>query len=190
MDKKKYAQGLMVKFLETGLLESNVLIKTLTDLFEIIEIDSDFIKMIKKAFKGKSQSILRWSLNVPQHLKFEFLGTDGIAHDLDFAVHAVDRSPQLNDFLEYLYWVGFFNEESAILDQSFMAEIKSIAKIYYNIEEPYVDKLLYQRHNNNKEIIKDPSNGTSNTDQDAMESNGTSNNIEQAAKESDKTGKH
>ncbi|WP_299336095.1 contractile injection system tape measure protein [uncultured Psychroserpens sp.] len=154
MDKKERAKQLIIKFLETGIIETNIQATVLSTLYNDIEIDKHFVKKMKTVLKDEIRMILRWSLNLPRHFKFKFLEADGITHDFDFAVKAIDRSPQLNDFLEFLYWIAYFNEESSMLSQHFMTRIKRIAEEYYNIESSYVDKLLYQNDESDSSIIK------------------------------------
>lgn len=154
MNKKEHIQELVIHFIKTGVLKSNVQTASLQELYSNLEINTSFIKYVKDALKGNIQAILRWSFNMPKHLKFEFLGTDGIAHDLNFAEKVIDRSPKLNDFLEFLYWVAFFNEASFMLNQQFMKAIKNIAERYYSIDGPYVDKLLYQKENDSTSVLK------------------------------------
>jgi hypothetical protein len=140
----KYAQKLIYTFLQKGFVPTNALSNRIEELFELIEVDEHFIREVEYVIKEFPNSVLRWTLNVPRHIKFEFLGIKKVAHDLNFVQGSSGRFTKLNEFLEYLYWLAVFKGEKLNFQEPYLFKIKSVAYHYFEIDSAYVDNLLYQ----------------------------------------------
>lgn len=143
VDKIEHIQKLFLTYLETGILEPNAISNKLEFIYKEVSTSNKLIGQLETTLKNRFQSILRWSLNVPHEIKLNYLELKNISHDLDFTKDRIEKNPLLNDFLEYLYWIGIFNKDGSALKEPEINELRKIARHYYDIEEAHFDKLLF-----------------------------------------------
>jgi len=147
LSEKDHILQLLLIYLKTGTLEANNFGDKLDIIFSAAVMDVLFIEKVKASLQGEFQAILRWSLNVPSAIKLKFLALEQIMHDLNFTKNATEQSQQLNDFMEYLYWIGIFNKDLPVLIGSEISQLRSMAQRYFNIEENHFNRLLFVQSN-------------------------------------------
>jgi len=144
--KIKYIQNLFFEYIKTGLLNPNSVSNKLEIIFKELFINDLIIKKLEKLFLEKPNLILRWSLNIPQKIKSDFLFKKDILFDFNI-FKKIAKISNLTEYLNYLYWVNLFGCNAENLLTKRVVKLKKEAQNYYNIDEALFSELINELSN-------------------------------------------
>ncbi len=148
---EKYVQKLFIQYLKTGALPVNTISERLSKIYEVLIVDEIFAKELCSILHNDYQTILRWSLNIPEAIKENIANTANsasVTHSLillknlltelfktkdRFKEEITKNALHYEEFLEFLFWVSNFSGKEG-LSVSKTNEIKAIAKKYFAID--------------------------------------------------------